>query len=67
MAEAVVRFVGALIEAAVELLIERTGEKVLSLWGRKSNALVEILVGLAVWSAGGLLLVAVIAAYAAKP
>jgi len=67
MAETVVRFIGALIQAAIELLIQQTGKKVLSLRGRKSNALVEILVGLAVWSAAGLLLVAVIAVHTAKP
>jgi hypothetical protein len=67
MAETVVRFIGALIQAALELLIQHTGKKVLSLWGRKSNLFIELLIGLVVWSTAGLLLVAVIAALAAKP
>jgi hypothetical protein len=36
MAETIVRFVGALIQAAFELLFQHTGKKALSLWGRKS-------------------------------
>jgi hypothetical protein len=67
MAETVVRFIGALIQAALELLIQHTGKKVLSLWGRKSNPFIELLIGLVVWSTVGLLLVAVVAALAAKP
>lgn len=67
MAETVVRFIGALIQAALELLIQHTGKKVLSLSGRKSNPFIELLIGLVVWSTVGLLLVAVVAALAAKP
>jgi hypothetical protein len=67
MAETVVRFIGALIQAALELLIQHTGKKVLSLWGRKSNPFIELLIGMVVWSTAGLLLVAIIAALAAKP
>lgn len=64
MAETVVRFIGALIQAALELLIQHTGKKILSLWGRKSNPFIELLIGLVVWSTVGLLLVAVVAALA---
>jgi hypothetical protein len=46
---------------------QHTGKKVLSLWGRKSNPFIELLVGLVVWSVAGLFLVAVIAALVAKP
>jgi hypothetical protein len=67
MAETVVRLIGALILAAFELVVQHTGKKVLSLWGRKSNPFIELLIGLFVWSFTGLLLVAVIAALAAKP
>jgi hypothetical protein len=67
MAETVVRLIGALILAAFELLVQHTGKKALSLWGRKSNPLIELLIGLVVWSVAGLLLVAAIAAFAAKP
>jgi hypothetical protein len=67
MAETVVRFIGALIQAALELLIQHTGKRVLSLWGRKSNPFIELLIGLVAWSTAGLLLVAVVAALAAKP
>jgi hypothetical protein len=67
MAETVVRLIGALIQAALELLAQHTGRKVLSLWGRRSNPFIELLIGLVVWSVAGLLLVAVIAALAAKP
>jgi hypothetical protein len=35
--------------------------------GRKSNPFIELLIGLVIWSIAGLLLVAVIAALAAKP
>ena len=67
MAEAIVRLIGALIFAAFELLVQHTGKKVLSLWRRKSNPFMELLIGMMVWSVAGLLLVAVIAALAAKP
>jgi hypothetical protein len=67
MAETVVRLIGALILAAFELVVQHTGKKILSLWGRKSNPFMELLIGLLVWSFTGLLLVAVIAALAAKP
>jgi len=67
MAETVVRLIGALIQAAFELLVQHTGKKALSLWGRKSNPFIELLVGLVVWSVAGLLLVAITAALAAKP
>jgi hypothetical protein len=67
MAEAVVRFIGALILAGFELLVHHTGKKVLSLWGRKSNPFIELLIGLVVWSVAALLLVAAITAFAAKP
>jgi hypothetical protein len=67
MAETIVRLVGALIQAAFELLVLYTGKKALSLWGRKSNPFLELLIGLVVWSVAGLLLAAVIAALAAKP
>ena len=67
MAETIVRFIGALIQAAFELFVQHTGKKALSLWGRKSNPFIELLIGLVVWSVAGLLLVAVIAALAAKP
>lgn len=67
MAETVVRFIGALIQAALELFTQYTGKKVLSLWGRKSSPFIELLVGLVVWSAVGLLLIAIVAVIAAKP
>ena len=67
MVETIVRLIGALILAAFELLVQHTGKKVLSLWGRKSNSFVELLIGLVVWSVVGLLLTAIIAALAAKP
>ena len=67
MAEIVVRLIGALILAAFELVVQHTGRKILSLWGRKSNPFMELLIGLLVWSFSGLLLVALIAALAAKP
>jgi hypothetical protein len=66
MAEAVARLIGALIQAAFELLVQHTGKKVLSLWGRKSNPFIELLIGLVVWSAAGLLMVAAITALASK-
>ena len=67
MAETVVRFIGALIQVALELLIQHTGKKVLSLLGKRSNPFIELLIGLVVWSTAGLLLVPVIVALAAKP
>lgn len=67
MAETVVRLIGVLILAAFELLVQHTGRKVLSLWGRKSNLFIELLIGLVVWSFAGLLLVAAVAALVAKP
>jgi L-alanine-DL-glutamate epimerase-like enolase superfamily enzyme len=67
MAETVVHLIGALIQAALELLAQHTGRKVLSLWGGRSNPFIELLIGLVVWSVAGLLLVAIIAALAAKP
>ena len=67
MAETIFRFILAVIGAAFELLVQHTGKKVLSLWGRKSNHFFELLVGMAVWSVAGLFLVAVFAAFVAKP
>jgi len=67
MAETILRFIMAAIGVALELLVQHTGKKVLSLWGRKSNPFIELLVGLVVWSVAGLFLVAVIAALVAKP
>jgi hypothetical protein len=67
MAETVVHLIGALIQAALELLAQHTGRKVLSLWGGRPNPFIELLIGLVVWSVAGLLLVAIIAALAAKP
>jgi hypothetical protein len=64
MAETVFRLIGALVQAALELLIQHTGKKVLSLFGRESNPFIELLIGLVVWSA---LLVAVFATLAAIP
>ena len=62
MAEAVVRIIGALIEAVFALMAERTGRRVLSFWGYKSNSFIELLVGLAVASAIGILVIALISA-----
>ncbi|MBR1215850.1 hypothetical protein [Bradyrhizobium sp. JYMT SZCCT0180] len=62
MAEAVVRIIGALIEAVFELMAERIGRRVLSFWGYKSNSFIELLVGLAVASAIGILVIALISA-----
>ena len=42
MAETVVRFIGALIQAALELFTQYTGKKVLSLWGRKVEPIYRI-------------------------
>jgi hypothetical protein len=67
MAETILRFIMAAIDVALELLVQHTGTKVLSLWGRKSNPFIELLVGLVVWSVPGLLLGGVIAALVAKP
>jgi hypothetical protein len=62
MAEAVVRIIGGLIEAAFELIAERIGRRVLSFWGYKSNSFIELLVGLAVASAIGISVIALILA-----
>ena len=62
MAEAVVRIIGGLIEAAFELMAERIGRRVLSFWGYKSNSFIELLVGLAVASAIGISVIALILA-----
>jgi hypothetical protein len=62
MAEAVVRIIGGLIEAAFELMAERIGRRVLSFWGYKSNSFIELLVGLAVASAIGISIIALILA-----
>ena len=62
MAEAVVRIIGALIEAVFALMAERIGRRVLSFWGYKSNSFIELLVGLAVASAIGILVIALISA-----
>jgi len=62
MAEAIVRIVGGLIEAALELLAEQAGRKVLSFWGYKANSFVELLVGLAVVSIIGIVVAALIIA-----
>jgi hypothetical protein len=67
MAETILRIITAAIGAALELLVQRTGKKVLSLWGHKSNPFIELLVGLVVWSVAGLFLVAIIAALVEKP
>jgi hypothetical protein len=67
MAEIILRFIMAAIDVALELLVQHTGKRVLSLWGRKSNPFIEVLVGLAVWTVAGLFLVAAIAALVAKP
>ena len=67
MAETILRFIVAAIDVVLELLVQHTGKKVLSLWGRTSNPFIELLVGLVVWSVAGLLLGAVIAALVAKP
>lgn len=67
MAETILRFIVAAIDVALELLVQHTGKTVLSLWSRKSNRFIELLVGLVVWSVTGLLLGAVIAALVAKP
>jgi len=67
MAETILRIIMAAIDVALELLVQHTGRKVLSLLGRKSNPFIELLVGLALWSVVGLFLVAVIAALVAKP
>jgi hypothetical protein len=58
MAETILRFIVAAIDVVLELLVQHTGKKVLSLWGRKSNPFIELLVGLVVWSVAGLFLVA---------
>jgi hypothetical protein len=42
MAETIVRFIGALIQAAFELLVQHTGKKALSLWGRQVESLYRI-------------------------
>jgi hypothetical protein len=60
MAETIVRLIGALILAAFELLVQHTGKKALSLWGRKSNPFIELLIGLVIWSIAGLMLVALL-------
>jgi hypothetical protein len=64
MAETVFRLIGVLIQAAFELLVQHTGKKVLSLWGYKSNPIIELLTGLVVWI---VLLGVVIAVFTAKP
>ena len=61
MAEAVVRIIGALIEAVFALMAERIGRRVLSFSGYKSNSFIELLVGLAA-SAIGILVIALISA-----
>jgi len=57
----------ALFESALDVLLARTGRKALSLFGRKSNLLVEVLVGLVVWVAMGMLLLAAIGAHWGAP
>jgi hypothetical protein len=60
MAEAVVRMIGGLIEAALELVAERIGRRVLSFRVYKSNSFIELLVGLAVVSAIGISVIALV-------
>jgi hypothetical protein len=60
MAEAVVRIIGGLIEAAFEFMAERIGRRVLSFRGYKSNSFIELLVGLAVVSAIGISVIALV-------
>jgi hypothetical protein len=63
VAETVVRVIGALFQVVAEFVVQHTGRKVLSLWGRKSNAVVEFLIGLLVWS---IVLVALVEVLTAK-
>jgi hypothetical protein len=59
VAQFLVRLLGAAIEALFDLLLVLTGRKVLSIFRRqKSNAVVEILIGLLVWALVGILLFA---------
>jgi hypothetical protein len=39
MADTILRFIVSAIEVALELLVQHTGKKVLSLWGRKPTPL----------------------------
>jgi len=56
IAQFLFRFLGGAIEALFDLLLVHTGRKVLSPFGRKSNLIIETLVGLLVWGLAGILL-----------
>jgi len=67
LADAVAKFIAALIGAAFELLIQHTGRRTLAIWGSKSNPFVEMLIGPIVWAVAILLVIALIGALSAKP
>jgi hypothetical protein len=58
MAETIAQFILAIIEAVFDVLLVRTGRRALSLFGRKSNTIVETLIGILILAAAGMLLVA---------
>jgi hypothetical protein len=56
MAETIVQFILGIVEAVFDVLFARAGRRALSLFGRKSNAIVETLIGLLILAAAGMLL-----------
>jgi uncharacterized protein (DUF3084 family) len=56
MAETIVQFILGVVEAVFDVLLVRTGRTALSLFGRKSNTIVETLVGILILAAVGMLL-----------
>jgi hypothetical protein len=56
MAETIVQFIIGVVEAVFDVLLARTGRTALSLFGRKSNAIVETLIGILILAAVGMIL-----------
>jgi hypothetical protein len=56
MAETIVQVILGVVEEVLDVLFARTGRRALSLFGRKSNATVETLVGILILAAVGMLL-----------
>jgi hypothetical protein len=56
VAETIVQFILGVVEAVFDVFLTRTGRRALSLFGRKSNAIVETFIGLLILAAAGMLL-----------
>lgn len=67
MAEIVLKLLGFLIHAAFDAMTQKMGQRILARYSIKSNAFVEVLIGLLCWMLIGLaILIAAAAALAFK-